>query len=242
MHEEIWVTKLFNDYLAGLGNAALNLVGWPSVARPWTNYVSMEIVVALLIVVVFAVLKAGLSVTKPGTMQQVFELIYEFITGQGDEAVGHGAHKYMSFFGTLFIFVLFSNLIGVIPSLEAPTMYPAVPLGCAAAVFLYYNIMGIASVGTLKYLAHFAGPIWWMAPLMIPIEIISHFARPLSLTIRLFANMYAGEKITMVFLGLTYLVVPSLFMGLHVFVSLIQAFVFMVLTMIYVGSATAHEH
>ena len=176
MHEEIWVTKLFNDYLAGLGNAALNLVGWPSVARPWTNYVSMEIVVALLIVVVFAVLKAGLSVTKPGTMQQVFELIYEFITGQGDEAVGHGAHKYMSFFGTLFIFVLFSNLIGVIPSLEAPTMYPAVPLGCAAAVFLYYNIMGIASVGTLKYLAHFAGPIWWMAPLMIPIEIISHFA------------------------------------------------------------------
>jgi len=97
-------------------------------------------------------------------------------------------------------------------------------------------------VGAGKYLAHFAGPIWWMAPLMIPIEIISHFARPLSLTIRLFANMYAGEKITMVFLGLTYLVVPSLFMGLHVFVSLIQAFVFMVLTMIYVGSATAHEH
>jgi F-type H+-transporting ATPase subunit a len=242
MHEEIWVTKLFNDYLAGIGNAALNLVGWPSVARPWTNYVSMEIVVTLLIVVVFAVVKAGLSATKPGTMQQIFEIIYEFITGQGDEAVGHGAHKYMSFFGTLFIFVLFSNLIGVIPSLQSPTMYPAVPLGCAAAVFLYYNIMGIASVGTGKYLAHFAGPIWWMAPLMIPIEIISHFARPLSLTIRLFANMYAGEKITMVFLGLTYLVVPSLFMGLHVFVSLIQAFVFMVLTMIYVGSATAHEH
>src|SRR6185437_2746946 len=113
MHEEIWVTKLFNDYLAGLGNAALNLVGWPSVARPWTNYVSMEIVVALLIVVVFAVLKAGLSATKPGTMQQVFELTYEFITGQGDEAVGHAAHKYMSFFGTLFIFVLFCNLIGI---------------------------------------------------------------------------------------------------------------------------------
>ena len=81
-----------------------------------------------------------------------------------------------------------------------------------------------------------------LAIVMVPIELISHLARPLSLTVRLFANMYAGEKITMVFLGLTYLVVPSVFMGLHVFVSLIQAFVFMILTMIYVSSATAHEH
>lgn len=242
MHEEIWVTKFFNDNLPGLGNAALNLVGWPSVARPWTNYVAMEIVVALLIMIVFAAIKASLSTTQPGKLQQVFELMYEFITGQAEETVGHGAAKYMSFFGTLFIFVLFSNLIGVIPSLESPTMYPAVPLGCAAAVFLYYNIVGIASVGPGGYAKHFLGPIWWLAPLMIVVEIVSHLARPLSLTVRLFANMYAGEKITMVFLGLTYLVVPSVFMGLHVFVSLIQAFVFMILTMIYVSSATAHEH
>src|ERR1035438_9608297 len=151
MHEEIWVTKFFNDNLPGLGNAALNLVGWPSVARPWTNYVAMEIVVALLIMIVFAAIKASLSTTQPGKLQQVFELMYEFITGQADETVGHGAAKYMSFFGTLFIFVLFCNLIGVIPSLESPTMYPAVPLGCAAAVFLYYNIVGIASVGPGGY-------------------------------------------------------------------------------------------
>jgi F-type H+-transporting ATPase subunit a len=242
MHEEIWVTKFFNDNLAGLGNAALNLVGWPSVARPWTNYVTMEIVVALLIVIVFALLKTGLSATQPGKLQQVFELMYEFITGQADETVGHGAGKYMSFFGTLFIFVLFCNLIGIIPSLESPTMYPAVPLGCAMAVFLYYNIVGVASVGVGGYLKHFLGPIWWLAPLMIVVEIVSHMARPLSLTVRLFANMFAGEKLTMVFLSLTYVLVPAVFMGLHVFVSLIQAFVFMILTMIYVSSATAHEH
>ena len=97
-------------------------------------------------------------------------------------------------------------------------------------------------MGVVNYLKHFAGPLWWLAPLMVVVEVVSHFARPMSLTIRLFANMYAGEQITMVFLGLTFFGVPAVFMGLHVFVSLIQAYVFMVLTMLYVGAATAHEH
>ncbi len=89
---------------------------------------------------------------------------------------------------------------------------------------------------------HFAGPVWWLAPIMIPIELISHLARPLSLTIRLFANMFAGEKVTMTFLSLTYLSIPAVFMGLHVFVAFLQAFIFMLLAMIYVGGAVAHEH
>ena len=98
----------------------------------------------------------------------------------------------------------------------------------------------LRSEGLLGYLKHFWGPIW-LVPLMLPIEIISHFARPMSLTIRLFANMLAGEKVTLVFLGLTYFLVPAVFMGLHVFVSLVQAFIFMVLTMIYIGGAVTHE-
>jgi F-type H+-transporting ATPase subunit a len=102
--------------------------------------------------------------------------------------------------------------------------------------------VGEREIGNGPYLKHFAGPLWWLAPMMIPIEIISHLARPMSLTIRLFANMYAGEQITMVFLGLTFFGFPALFMGLHVFVSLIQAYVFMVLAMLYVGAATAREH
>jgi F-type H+-transporting ATPase subunit a len=84
--------------------------------------------------------------------------------------------------------------------------------------------------------------MWWMAPLMIPIELISHMARPLSLTIRLYANMYAGERVTMVFLSLTYFLIPAVFMGLHVFVSLLQAYIFMLLTMMYVAGAVSHEH
>jgi F-type H+-transporting ATPase subunit a len=242
MNEEIWITKLFNDNLAPLGNAARHLAGWPSIDRPWANYVSMELLIAAIIVVLFAILKTRLSVDKPGNFQQSFEVIRDFVHSQGEEQIERHSDKYIAFFGTLFIFILFSNLIGVIPGFESPTKYPAVPLGCAAAVFIYYNVVGISTVGPFNYAKHFAGPLWWLAPLMIPIEIISHFARPLSLTVRLFANMYAGEQITMVFLGLTYFAIPAVFMGLHVFVSLIQAYVFMVLAMLYVGAAVAHEH
>ena len=121
-------------------------------------------------------------------------------------------------------------------------MVPSVPLGCAVATFFYYNLMGFQAQGAFKYLAHFAGPMPLLAPLMVPIELISHMARPLSLTIRLFANMYAGEQVTMVFLSLTYFLVPALFMGLHVFVSFLQAYIFVLLTMMYVSGAVAHEH
>ena len=151
-------------------------------------------------------------------------------------------NSYIPFFGSLFIFILFLNLIGIIPGLESPTMSPAVPLAFAIAVFFYYHWMGFREQGVGKYLLHFAGPVWWLAPIMIPIELISHFARPLSLTIRLYANMFAGERVTITFLTLTYFLLPAVFMGLHVFVALLQAFIFMLLAMIYVGGAVAHEH
>jgi F-type H+-transporting ATPase subunit a len=86
------------------------------------------------------------------------------------------------------------------------------------------------------------GPIWWLAPLMLPIEIVSHLARPLSLTVRLYANMFAGEQVTLVFLAMTKFLVPVVFMGLHIFVGVVQAYIFMLLTMVYVGGAVAHEH
>jgi F-type H+-transporting ATPase subunit a len=238
---ELWITKLFNDFLAAPANAALGLVGMHQEARPWANFVAMEILVAVIIMVLFALLLPRLSPTSPGKFQHTFELVYDFVHGQADEQVGHGSNRYLGYFGTLFIFVLFMNLIGVIPGFESPTMNPAVPAGCALATFFYYHIVGIQANGPIKYLAHFAGPIWWMAPLMIPIEIVSHLARPLSLTLRLYANMFAGEQVTMVFLGLTFIGVPAIFMGLHVFVSLLQAYIFMLLSMLYVAGATAHE-
>jgi F-type H+-transporting ATPase subunit a len=181
-------------------------------------------------------------VDKPGKLQHIFELIEEFVRGQSEEMVGHDGPRYLGFFGTLFIFILFCNLIGIIPGFESPTIVPSVPAGLAIATFCYYNLMGIRAQGAGKYLAHFAGPMLVLAPLMVLIELVSHMARPLSLTVRLYANMYAGEQVTLVFLSLTYFAVPAVFMGLHVFVSFLQAYIFMLLAMMYVGAAVAHEH
>jgi len=243
MHEtEIWITKIFNDHLAGLGNSMLGLVGLPSQERPWADFITMQLLVVAILVVLFAVLRPRLSVDRPGKLQHTFELIFEFVKGQADDQVAYHGERYVAYFGTIFLFILSANLIGIIPGFESPTMTPSVPAGCAVATFCYYNYMGLRANGVIGYLAHFCGPIWWMAPLMIPIEIVSHLARPMSLTIRLFANMFAGEQVTNVFLGLMPLVLPAAFMGLHVFVSLLQAYIFMLLTMMYVGGAVAHEH
>ena len=243
MHEtELWITRLFNDHLAGAGNALTGIVGMAPEARPWANFVTMQLLVVAIIVVLFAILRPRLSPERPGKLQHTFELVHGFLNQQAGEQIGHHGHNYVAFFGTIFIFILFANLIGVVPGFEAPTMVPSVPAGCAIAAFCYYNIVGVQANGLGRYLAHFAGPMPLLAPLMVPIELVSHLARPLSLTIRLYANMFAGEQVTMVFLSLTYFLVPVVFMGLHMFVSLLQAYIFMLLAMMYVAGAVAHDH
>jgi F-type H+-transporting ATPase subunit a len=121
-------------------------------------------------------------------------------------------------------------------------MFWPVPVGIAVATFVYYNFFGFKVQGPVNYLKHFAGPVWWLAWFLFPIEIISHLIRPVSLSIRLGANMLAGEQVTNAFLFLAPYVIPTIFMGLHVFVSFLQAFIFMVLAMAYVGGAVEHEH
>jgi F-type H+-transporting ATPase subunit a len=239
---ELWITRIFNDYLAGVGNAALALVGMHPQARPWADFVVMQIVVVVLLMAVFAILRPRLSVDRPGGLQHIFEMFYDFVKSQGEEQVGHAAHHYLAFFGTLFLFILSCNLIGLAPCFESPTQTASVTAGCALATFAYYNLAGVIAQGPLRYLAHFAGPLWWLAWLMFPIEIVSHLARLLSLTVRLYANMFAGEQVTLVFLNLTKFIIPVIFMGLHVFVGLVQAYIFMLLAMVYVGGAVAHDH
>ena len=240
---EIWLTRQFNQHLAGLGDTILGLVGQHAevAGHPWKNFIVMQLVVVALMVVLFAVLRASLSVDRPGKLQHLFETIYLFLHETASQNIDEHGSDHVFFFGTLFIFILFSNLIGVIPGLESPTQVPYVPAGCAMLAFLYYNYVGLKT-HKFSYAKHFAGPVWWLVPLMVLIEIASHLARPLSLTVRLFANMFAGEKLTLVFLSLTYFLVPAVFMGLHVFVSLIQAYVFALLTTLYIAGASAHEH
>ncbi|MEZ5401050.1 MAG: F0F1 ATP synthase subunit A [Bryobacteraceae bacterium] len=243
MHE-LWITRLCNQVLAGPANAVLQMAGLHAEdpSKPWSNYMAMLLLVMGIFLILPFIVRRGLSVDAPGKIQQIFEVIYSFLDEMAHEIIGHGHKKHVAFFATLFLFILVSNLIGVVPSLESPTMFSPVPLGLAAFTFLYYNFFGFAEQGLVGYLKHFAGPIWWLAWFMFPLEIISHLVRPLSLTIRLFANMLAGEQVTLGFMALVPLVVPVAFMGLHVFVSFVQAFIFTVLAIVYVGSAVEHEH
>ena len=250
MEHELWFTAILNNFLPGVASSVrslpgtlFGLSGWAAEdpSKPWTNYMAME-VLTLIVLMILPLLMMNRSVAKPGKFQQVLELFYQFVRGQAHDVVGHDGPKHVVMFGTIFLFVLFGNLVGIIPSLESPTMFVAVPLGVALCTFLYYNFFGIKVQGPLGYLKHFAGPVWWLSWFLFGIEIISHCVRPVSLTIRLYANMLAGEQVTIAFLNLVPYGVPVIFMGLHVFVSFVQAFIFMVLAMAYVGGAVAHEH
>jgi len=249
MEHEMGLTALFNQYLAGPGNALRHLIGLSGpTERPWDNSVVMEILVVTLLVVTVAILRSQLSVDKPGKLQHIFEMLHEFFTTTVDEVGIHHGEKYIPYIGTLFVFILSMNLIGIVPAFESPTMSPWVPAGLAIVTFIYFNAMGFAAQG-IKYVAHFAGPVRFPHPVaniaiilfMLPIETASVFIRPLSLTVRLYGNMFAGEQVTNVFLSLTKIVIPVIFMGLHVFVSLVQTYVFFLLATIYIAGATAHE-
>ena len=240
---ELALTALFNNYLAGPANSFLNALGITveNPKHPWSNWLVMEIFVVVLIMLVVALVRGRLSAENPGKLQQVFELIYEFIVSTINEVgVVHG-ERFVYYIGTIFIFILSMNLIGIIPGLDAPTNYIPVTVGLAVVTFVYYNMVGFKDHG-FGYLKQFMGPVAWLAWFMIPIEVISHFVRPLSLSVRLYGNMFAGEKVTGVFLSMTFLIIPVIFMLLHIFVALVQTYVFTLLTTIYIGGATSDEH
>src|SRR6201999_4645814 len=138
-------------------------------------------------------------------------------------------------------FILIMNLVGLVPGLESPTANVSVPLGFAVITFIYYHYQGVRSNGA-AYVKQFIGPVWWMSWLLLPVEIISHFARILSLTVRLYANMFAGDLLTLVFFSMVPIGVPLVFLGLHLGVAVIQAYVFMLLAAIYLSLAVAHDH
>jgi len=219
-------------------------------ATPITNAVAMEILVVLLLTIFFIVVRTRLSVERPGGLQHSVEVIHGFIGDMADEVIGHHSKKYVPYLVTLGMFILSCNLIGLVPGLESPTAVPVVPLGCALLTWFYYHFQGVRTNGPVGYLKHFIGPQEGMPMaarvllpiLLFPIELFSHAARVLSLTVRLFANMFAGEMVTLVFFSLIPLVVPVVFDGLHIFVSLIQTYIFVLLSCVYLGEATGQEH
>jgi|SRR5205085_235223 len=212
-------------------------------AKLWLNNVlTMEVVVVAFLVLVFVLIRARMSVEKPRGLQHLTELLHEFITNQSADIIGPHSERFTPLLSAFFLFILFGNLIGLIPGLESPTANPAVPLGCALVAFIYYNYYGVREQGPVGYARHFLGPVSWLSPLMLPIEIVGNLARVMSLTIRLFANMFAGDKVTLVFISLIPIGVPVIFLLLHTGVSFLQAYIFTLLVTIYLSGAVAHEH
>jgi F-type H+-transporting ATPase subunit a len=244
MPEYLFFTRWLNLIFGGAVSAVMQMLGLHPAhpGAPIDDRTALEILVTLGLIAFFVLVRLTLSVEKPAPPQHLAEMIYEGIGGLAEQIIGHGYERFQAFVTCIFLFVLINNLLGLIPGIPAPTSAPFVTLGIAVPTFLYYNYQGLRAQGLIGYLQHFAGPIWWMAWLLFPIEIISHLARIMSLTIRLYANMFASDMLTLGFFSLFPIGIPAIFLGLHVFVSVIQAFVFTLLAMIYLSLAVAHEH
>lgn len=178
---------------------------------------------------------------KEFSFQNFFELVIQATVNTMKDIIGPHAEKYLPLIGGLFVFILFCNLLGLIPGFLPPTGNPYTNAACAIIVFIYYNYLGFKEHG-IKYLKHFAGPLIYLAPLMFVIEVISHIFRPLSLMVRLYGNISGDHQVLAIFSGLVPLVVPVIFLVLGLMVAFIQAFVFATLSTVYIGLAVSHEH
>jgi len=177
------------------------------------------------------------------SIRTIFEILtIDFLFDLFTNMLGskENAKKYFPILGASFFFILFANFLGIIPGFLPPTGNFNVPVACALVIFVMYNFYGFKENG-LGYLKHFAGPVVFLAPLMFIIEVISHFVRPVSLSLRLFMNITGDHLILGVFTNLVHYIIPAIFIGLGIFVSFLQAFIFTVLSAIYISLATAHE-
>lgn len=205
------------------------------------DHVIMALLVLLLSSIVFPLLSRGFRRENPGSVQQFLEMIVGGLRALLDDIVGPHSERFLYIIGGFAVFIFVSNIFGLFFFLQPPTGNVNTTFGLGLLAFLYYNYVGIKTQGLGHYLAHFAGPIWWLAPLMFPIELIGHFARILSLGMRLFGNIFGEHTATGIFMGMLPFIVPWPMMGLGIFGAFLQTFVFIMLTMVYIGGAVATE-
>jgi len=241
LEHSLWVVDAFNRVFGPPISAVLGLIGI-KVADPLhavPDYLVMVLIVAVTLTVILGLASRRLSLI-PGNRQSVVEMIVQVFEGLIVDTVGPEGRKYLPVVGTVGLFVFGCNMIGLIPGFMSPTSKLNVTLGCALVVFFYYHAQGVRAQG-LKYFKHFMGPIPALAPLMIPIEVISHFSRPVSLSMRLFGNIFAEELLIVIMASIIPYLLPLPFMAVAIFTSLIQSFVFVLLSCIYIAGAVAHE-
>ena len=240
LEHSLWIVGAFNRVFGPPLAALLGLVGVevdPLHAVP--DYLVMVLIVAVAVPVLLR-LVARRPALVPSRRQSVAEMIVQMFESVVVEAIGPEGRKYVSVIGTVGIFIFACNMIGLIPGFMSPTSKLNVTLGCALVVFVYYHAQGVRAQG-LKYFKHFTGEIPALAPLMLPIEIISHFSRPVSLSMRLFCNIFAEELLIVIMASIIPFLLPLPFMAVAIFTSLIQAYVFVLLSCIYIAGAVAHE-
>jgi F-type H+-transporting ATPase subunit a len=263
------VTKAVNWLLAkpALALLALLHVQPTNPEYPIPNFFAMELLVFLFGIIFFLWLKGRISADRPGATQQSMELLLTNSMGVGvkdllDDIVGHGAERHIPMLGTIGIFILLCNLAALVPGFMSPTAEKTVPLGCATVVFLYYNWFGLSKHGPIGYAKTLMGPVPAISPIMVVVETVSHFARLLSLTVRLWANMMVSDLIFVSFLGLSIglfsflgarnpagyvsvfvpIGIPLALSAFHIFEAVLQAFIFTILSVVYLGLAVAEEH
>jgi F-type H+-transporting ATPase subunit a len=242
LEHSLFIVELFNKIIGKPLASLLSLVGI-NVADPehlFPDYIVMSLIVAFLLILILG-LASRKTQLVPSKRQSLLELIIEAFENLLEDIIGEEGKKFLPMIATIGLFILFCNLLGLIPGFMAPTSKLNVTVGCALVVFVYYHWQGIKSQGIFRYLKHFTGPIPLLAPLMLPIEIISHFSRPVSLSIRLFGNIFAEEMLILTIASIIPFFLPLPFMAVAIFTSVIQAFVFVLLACIYIAGAVAHE-
>jgi F-type H+-transporting ATPase subunit a len=205
------------------------------------DHVIMALLVLLISAILFPLLGRRISRDNPSGMQHMLEMIVDGLKGLLHDIVGPHSERFLYVVGALAVFIFISNLFGLFFFLQPPTGNVNTTFGLSLMVFLYYNFQGIRAQGLGHYLAHFGGPIWWLWPFMFIIEIIGHFARILSLGMRLFGNIFGEHTATGIFMGMMPFLVPWPMMGLGIFGAFLQTFVFLMMTMVYIGGAVATE-
>ena len=244
---ELKYTKPVWDYVLGKFGTTPEAAFGPYTAEnaiPW--YTVMFFIACILSVVIIWIMKGKLSESEPGGAQQTLEVSVLAVRSMIEDIIGPHGLKYFPVVMTFAVLILVSNLMGLFPLFMSPTAATSVTFALGISSFLYYNYVGISENGILTHLKHLAGPIWWIAPLIFPIELVSNFIRPFSLGIRLFGNLFADEKVLETVANLappyTQLLVPLPLMGLSVFVATVQTFVFILLSQLYLSEVSHAPH
>lgn len=226
--------------------APLNAL-WHSVQHQFAwdipDHVIMALLVLVLSAIIFPLISARIDRDNPGPLQQTLEATVAALKDLLRDIIGHEGDRYLYIIGAFTVFIFIANIFGLFFFLQPPTSNTNTTFALSISAFLYYNIEGIRRQGLGHYVKHFMGPVWWLAPLMFPIELIGNFARILSLGVRLFGNIFGEHTATGIFMGLVPFVIPWPMMGLGIFGAFLQTFVFIMLTMVYIsGAIAAEEH